>query len=201
VGMAPFYTTVTSSFPGETRHRLALRVALNCLFLLCGTLVAGGAVLNFFGLTINYIRIAGGIVVFHSAWEMLNANPRISEKEATETASKAQDTYSEAKEIAFFPLTMPLTVGAGSMAIVLSMGPHLYLGLTTATLFNYLAAMAAMVLMAFCIFICYRYADWLCEKLGTVGTNVVTKLSAFLILAIGVQIVWLGIQALITPGR
>jgi len=120
---------------------------------------------------------------------MLNANPRISKEEETETASKA-------REIAFFPLTMLLTVGAGSMAIVLTLGPHLAREHLTSTLINYLAAIVAMVLLALCIFICYRYSDRFCEKLGTVGTNVVTKLSAFLILAIGVQIIWLGIQAL-----
>ncbi len=82
------------------------------------------------------------------------------------------------------------------MAIVLTLGPHLAREHLTSTLINYLAAIVAMVLLALCIFICYRYSDRFCEKLGTVGTNVVTKLSAFLILAIGVQIIWLGIQAL-----
>ncbi len=189
VGMAPVYMAMTGNFPAEVRHRMALKVSLYSYLLLVGSLLGGSAILHFFGLSIGIVRIAGGLIVFHSAWDMLNSEPKLSCDETHESLAKAE-------EMAFFPLTMPITVGAGCIAISIAISSQLghFLSLTAAM--SYMAAIAAMLALAVNIFICYRYSDWLCSKLGKVGTNVVTKLSAFILLAVGVGIVWEGIRLL-----
>ncbi|MGV8125116.1 MAG: MarC family protein [Candidatus Xenobiia bacterium LiM19] len=190
VGMAPVFMAMTSSFSAEVRHRMAVKVSFYSFMLLVGSLLGGSAILHFFGLSIGIIRIAGGLIVFHSAWDMLNAGPKLSTDETHESLEKAQ-------EMAFFPLTMPITVGAGCIAISIAISSQLDNFLFHGALMSYLAAIAAMLALALCIFICYRYSDWLCSKLGKVGTNVVTKLSAFILLAVGVEIVWDGIRLLL----
>lgn len=190
VGMAPVFMAMTGSFSAEVRHRMALKVSFYSFMLLVGSLLGGSAILHFFGLSIGIIRIAGGLVVFHSAWDMLNAEPKLSTDETHESLAKAQ-------EMAFFPLTMPITVGAGSIAISIAISSQMGHFLSLPAAMNHLAAVAAMLAMALNIYIGYRYSDWLCSKLGKVGTNVVTKLSAFILLAVGVEIVWDGVRLLL----
>lgn len=189
VGMAPVFMAMTSGFPAEIRHRMAWKVSLYSFMLLVGSLLAGSAILSFFGLSIGLVRVAGGLIVFHSAWEMLNAEPKLSTEETHESLAKAQ-------EMAFFPLTMPITVGAGCIAISIALSSQMGNILTLSSLFNHLASIAAMLALSLTIFAGYRYSDWFCSKLGKVGTSVVTKLSAFILLAVGVGIVWEGIRLL-----
>jgi multiple antibiotic resistance protein len=116
---------------------------------------------------------------------MLNTKPKLSGDERDEAMAKAE-------EIAFFPLTMPVTVGAGCMAITITIGSQV-IGNPEAIG----AAVGGLAVIGFSIFICYRYADVLCNYLGKVGTNVVTKLAAFILLAVGVQIIWTGLLGLV----
>lgn len=189
VGMAPVFMSMTKEFPAEIRHRMAWKVSSYSFMLLCGSLLGGSAILDFFGLSIGLVRIAGGLIVFHSAWDMLNSEPKLSTEETHESLSKAQ-------EMAFFPLTMPITVGAGCIAISIALSSQMGHLKNLPELFNYLASILAMLALSATIFIGYRYADWLCNRLGKVGTNVITKLSAFILLAVGVGIVWEGIRLL-----
>ena len=101
---------------------------------------------------------------------------------------------------AFYPLTLPLTIGPGSISVAITVGAnatHNY----GVHLWIILATLLAMGLVAASIFFCYRFADWLAQVLGETGTTVVIRLSAFLLLCIGVQIVWNGIDALLGSVR
>ncbi|MEI6056137.1 MAG: MarC family protein [Lentisphaerota bacterium] len=192
VGMATFFLSMTDHLSPEERHRTAYMVAFNSFVLLCCVLFFGRAVLEVFGLTLPFIRIAGGLLVAFTAWQMLNIAPRLTKQESEE--HKMRET---GKQMAFFPLTLPLTAGSGAIAITVALAVDIPTKITMHSTSMYLGAVAGILGMSILIAVCYRFGDYLLAKLGTTGSNVVTRLSAFILMAIGMQVMWNGIMPLL----
>lgn len=189
IGMSGVFLELTKRFSNKRRHIAAYLVALYGSILLLGTFFIGPYVLKFFGISLPSIQVAGGILVFYSAWGMLNTRPK-SEEEKT-TGSRKVDNI-------FFPLTMPLTAGAGAIAVTIALAAKVakYHANAIQTIS---ASIAAILLVFVTVAICYRYADTIFNKLGRTGTSVVGSLSAFILLAIGVTVIWEGVKGLIIP--
>jgi MarC family membrane protein len=149
----------------------------------------GGAyVLNFFGISLGALRIAGGMVVALRAWDLLNAPER---HEAHKT-DQAESRSGGVQEVAFFPLTMPFTAGPGTMSVAVTLGaerPASGLGL----LGFFFGVSAAAVAVAMCVWAGYRSAERIGGLMGEAGRRTFSRLMAFLLLCIGVQIVVTGI--------
>ncbi len=141
------------------------------------------------GISIPVIGIAGGLLLFHTAWSMLNNAPKISHDEQEELQTKMHDK-------AFFPLTMPVTAGPGSMAITLTLVPPGSL-LDLKTYVQLAGVALGIALAATTVFLFYRFSANVLRRLGKSGSATISKISAFILLAIGVQIVWNGIRELI----
>jgi len=107
IGMAAVFLEMTKEYPVNVRHGLAYRVAINGALLLISALFVGPYVVSFFGVSLADIEIAGGIFVLFTAWGMLTAQSNVTGAEEREAADSAN--------IAFFPLTMPITAGAGRL--------------------------------------------------------------------------------------
>ena len=98
---------------------------------------------------------------------------------------------------AFYPLTMPLTVGPGSISVAITLGanpPREFRSLFTTAL----AHVIGVFIVAASIYLCYRYADQILNKLGRIGTDVLIRLSAFILFCVGVQIMWNGLRAMLS---
>ena len=191
IGGAPIFLGLTRRVSEEKRRALAAQVAINGFFLLLGSLFLGSYVLEFFGITLPVVRIAGGLVVASFAWKLLHENVELQDH------SDAGAAASENRPIdAFYPLTMPLTVGPGSISVALALGANpedsVRSLLTTAA-----AHALGILIVALLVYLCYRYADAILRRFGATGAAVLTRLSAFIMLAIGVQIAWNGIRALL----
>jgi len=146
-------------------------------------------VLAFFGISLPVVQVGGGLIVIATGWSLLKQ--RDDEKHDVHRTVEAQDTFRQA----FYPLTMPLTVGPGSISVAITLGAnaalhHSYHPLTI------LAALSGLVLIAISILLCYGFADRLAQILGATGMTVITQLSSFFLVCIGVQIAWNGIKAL-----
>lgn len=104
---------------------------------------------------------------------------------------------SDALHSAFYPLTLPLTVGPGSISVAVTLGANstrhygFHLGIV-------LAALAAMAVVAISVLLCYGLADQLARVIGKTGMIVIVRLSSFLLVCIGVQIMWNGLSALLS---
>jgi multiple antibiotic resistance protein len=190
IGVAPIFLGLTRSCTEKERNALALWVTLNSFFLLLGSLLAGSYVLEFFGITLPIVRVAGGLVVTATGWNLLQAQ---------DGEDDAPDAHRPARPPdAFYPLTMPITVGPGSMAIAITLGSQRprVADLTHLALLGS-AAIAGLVAIAATIYVCYRFAEGTVGKLGKHGTNVVVRLSAFILLCIGIEILWNGYSVLV----
>ena len=190
VGGAPIFLALTSGQSAEVRRSLAWRVAVNGFILMLGSLFVGSHVLVFFGITLPVVRIAGGLAVASFGWRLL--------RDGAAAADDRNEAHQSTTVDAFYPLTMPLTVGPGSISVAIALGAErpenvsglLDLGLLAA------AASLGLAAIALTIFFCYRFADKMVELLGPSGINVMIRLSAFILLCIGIQITWGGYGAL-----
>jgi multiple antibiotic resistance protein len=194
VGGAPVFLSLTRRFAPAVRHALAGRVALNGFLLLLGSLFVGSHVLEFFGLTLPVVRVAGGIVVTVAGWNLLNQEPDEDTREL-ETVPKKKS----AEPDAFYLLTMPITVGPGSMTVAITLGSRRPQVIEDPSHFALIVggAVAGLVAIGATIYVCYRFAENLEAVLGKTGINVLLRLSAFILLCIGVEITWGGVSALI----
>lgn len=191
VGSAPLFLRMTRDRSTAERSVLARSVARNSFFLLLGSLFIGSHVLEFFGITLPVVRVAGGLVVAAFGWRLLHAPEDPPDRAAANGVGPTID--------AFYPLTMPLTVGPGSISVAVTLGSQRPTGATDLTQLAILggAAIAGLAAIAISIFVSYRFADRIIAVLGARGTDVVMRLSAFILFCIGIQIIWNGYSALI----
>jgi multiple antibiotic resistance protein len=199
LGAAPVFLAMTAGSTREQRASLAQRVAVNAFILLLASLSIGTYVLDFFGLSLPVVQVGGGLVVCAVAWTLLRQ-----EDPATRSARDGASAKHSASR-AFYPLTLPLTVGPGAMTVAITLGANHPSGVRS-FLTTGIGHLIGVTLMAATVFVCYRYADRLMRALGETGANVVLRLSAFILVCIGVQIVWNGASALLStviypPGR
>ncbi len=193
LGAAPVYLAKTVDLtPGEHAD-LARRVAINCFLLLLASLLIGTYVLDFFGLSVPIVQLAGGLVVCSLAWSLLN-QPDEPIEWVHDTAKPI--TRPDLRTRAFYPLTMPLIVGPGSISVAITIGANESQGVRS-LIVKSLAHAAGVVVVAVALFVSLRYADRIMRRLGPTGTAVLLRLSAFILLCIGVQIMWNGASALV----
>jgi multiple antibiotic resistance protein len=193
ISEAFIFREVTAGRPPRERAALAKRVALYSLLVTMGALWAGSFVLAFFGITLAVLRVAGGLVVALSAWDLLTT-PEKREMRKQEQAAPA----GEGDDIAMFPLTIPFTTGPGTISVAVALGaghPRLSQGLV----WFFLGMTAAVLALAVVIWITYRSGDVLAGMMGPAGSRTVTRLAAFLLLCIGVQILIAGVEDVLGP--
>jgi multiple antibiotic resistance protein len=195
VGGAPLFLGLTQFCTEKERRSLALRVATNSFFLLLGSLLVGSHVLQFFGISLPVVRIGGGLVVTSFGWKLLNSDERPDgDHDAQKNTSPVPDS--------FYPLTMPLTVGPGSISVAITLGSQRPKDIAWMDLLQHdSAAILGILAIALSVWFCYRFAERTVARLGKTGTNVVVRLSAFIMLCIGIQILWGGVSALMAMPR
>lgn len=192
-GMAPIFASMTLGYDIPTRRTVAMRVAGNGFFLLIASFFIGSYVLDFFGVSIGAVQMGGGLVVMISGWRILNQQSNVSDR----TIDKPPTTEAILSQ-AFYPLTMPLTVGPGSIAVALTLGGNAKGESHLQYFENGIGALIGMVAIGITIYLCYRFADGLERLLGPTGTSILIRLSAFILVCIGIQIMFNGVDEFYT---
>lgn len=193
LGGAPIFIGMTVGLTQAERVRMAKSVAINSFLLLIASVLIGAYVLDFFGISIPAVQIAGGVVICAIAWSLLNrpnSPPALAQEEPTTV------TADDLGQRAFYPLTMPLTAGPGAISVALTLGANPTKGLRP-LVETTLGQALGILIVAVSVYLCYRYADRITKRMGPIGTGVVVRLSAFILLCIGVQISWNGLHTLI----
>jgi len=188
LGNAPIFLAMTSDYSPAERASLAWGVTVNAFVLLVASVATGTYVLEFFGLSVQVVQVGGGLVVSTLGWRLLQ-DPSAIDKPAAATAPRRRN-------LAFYPLTMPLTVGPGSISVAITIGAN-HPDSVRSLLISVSATLIGVTLVAATVFVAYRYAERLSRMIGETGMSVLLRLSAFILLCIGVQIVWNGASALL----
>lgn len=188
IGAALIFHQVTAGREPAERRRMAGKIGGYSAIVLLASLWLGGYVLNFFGISLAALRIAGGLVVAIRAWGLL-MEPAVHEERKATLAAPAREVDDE---VAFFPLTVPLTTGPGTIAVAIALSSQRpSSGIGTLPFFGGMSA--AAICVALMIWLSFRWSDRVVALLGDGGARVLSRLVAFLLLCVGVQIVVTGI--------
>jgi multiple antibiotic resistance protein len=186
---APVFASATGGDPLISK-RLARQVALNSWFVMVAAMLIGTYVLDFFGISLPIVRIGGGLLVASTGWRMLHT----SESDEVQTAaSKNSGRLSDAEIMrrSFFPITFPLTTGPGTIAASITLGAKLPDTPATYVLGAGVAAVGA-ALTSLILYFIFKHASAMLKKLGEIGTLVMMRLLAFILLCVGVEFMWAG---------
>jgi multiple antibiotic resistance protein len=191
LGGSPFFLAMTNEYLPEARRALSWRIALNSFALLVASYFVGTYILTFFGISLPIVQVGGGLVLVSMGWAML-----MERDEGSDASNRKDIRPQDIVREAFYPLTLPLTVGPGSISVAITLGANAAHNHALHPLMI-LAALVGLALVGLSIFLCYGFADRLARVLGQTGMTVMIKLSSFLLVCIGAQIVWNGIKALL----
>jgi len=191
IGSVPIFLVLTAGVPQSLRRSYAKRIALNVIFLLIGFLIVGGSILRFFGVSLEVVRIAGGIVVFHAAWNAMNADAKKMSDLENQEATNRVDQH---EDISFMPMTIPLLAGPGSIAVALGLAAEASRGATSSeTLWNLAAISTAIACIGLVIYIALRSSSLLLKWFGPSGIHALSRILGLFVMAIGVQLILNGI--------
>ncbi len=194
VGSAIILLPYTRDIDEATRRFVAKKVARNTLVLLTVVLLGGSYLLAFFGISIPVVQAAGGMVLASMGWKLLTADDSVDHE-------KPQGPPASLVDQLFYPFTFPVTVGPGSVAVTLTLSAHTTHPTTIETLVSQAGAIVGFFALALTVYVSLAYTQRLIRRVGSSGTKVMMRLMAFIILCIGAQISWSGIQSLILQIR
>ena len=188
---------------------LARRVGIYSLLVMLVALWTGSYILAFFGISIGALRIAGGAMLIGFAWELIGAPEKRQDRKQQQAADKGAD------DVAFFPLTLPFTTGPGTIAVSVALGaghpqagalgaghPDSGAGLPSGQtgLFGFFIGVSLAALAVACLIaLLYAVADRLGAWLGRSATQTISRISAFILLCIGVQVFLAGVGDALVP--
>ena len=188
----PIFLSLTAGLSSSSRIVLSRKIAFYSFMLLIGSVLIGTHVLAFFGISLPVVQVGGGFVLMAAGWMLLNRKD--DEGIAHETSAK-QVGASYLSKRAFYPLTLPLTVGPGSMSVAIAVGANRPPG-EEGRWYLLVAAIVGCAVLAFVIFLTYRFAEIIGRAVGETSMSIIVRLSSFILLCIGVQIAWNGFSTL-----
>jgi multiple antibiotic resistance protein len=184
VGAIPLFCTLTSNGTNEYRKKMAFKTAINVVIILVLFLFLGKLLLDFFGISLPVLKIAGGLIVAHTAWEMVTSKSKLTTAETSELNNK--------EDISFTPMAMPMLSGPGSIGIVIGLTS----AKSTSILSYYLGFSAGIILLGLVVYLILLISLKLFKFMGTTGIGVLSRIMGFFILAIAVEIIYEGIKGL-----
>jgi multiple antibiotic resistance protein len=195
LGNMPLFVTILGDCDDRTVRRMARQVSINCFFLLIAAILLGAHVLEFFGVSLPVVRVGGGLLVAAAGWRLLGDQDPDALRAQLPAAYDEGMSEQQLSARSFYPISFPLTVGPGTLSASITIGTSAPARALDWFVSTAGAALGAMI-TAVAIYLCYRYAARLVNALGALGTSVLRRLSAFILLCIGVEIVWDGIEGL-----
>jgi multiple antibiotic resistance protein len=179
LGGIPMFFSLTADFPARERRRTALKTALNVIAILVIFMLFGRFVLNFFGISLPVLKIAGGLIVANTAWGMVTGSSRMTMEESSEALTK--------EDISLTPMAMPMLSGPGSIGVVMGLAAH------ADSFLAYAGMMIGIVALGLTVYLFLCLGGPFVKRLGPGAVGAINRIFGFLILAIAVQLVWNGV--------
>lgn len=177
IGSVPIFLSLTQDDSKRSKKRTALWTSINVLIILIVSFFAGRYILNFFGISIDVLRIAGGLIICMSAYGLLmgaTGKQRGVSKKVTSDAQHRSD-------VSLTPLAIPMMAGPGAMSLLIAMYQD-YPGYLDKVII-----ISAILVSCLSIFIVLRSSNYISKLLGASGIVAVSRIVGFLVMAIGIQ--------------
>lgn len=186
LGAVPVYLAMTEDMSRKERNQTSAQTALWVFLILIVFFLAGTYILSFFGISVNALRIAGGLVIINSGFGLLNGNFR-----SRRVNDEIEAEGVEKEDISFTPMAMPMLAGPGSISLLIGMAAENEIWT------DRFVIVGAVFAMAFIILLVLRYAPLLFRILGKAGVKALSRIIGFLVVAIGIEILLRGLVSLV----
>lgn len=178
----PIYIGLTSEDTEETKLRTLKKTCFYILIICLVSYYLGVYLLNFFGITIPALRVAGGLIIFRSGWQLLNVTHK------KELKGNIKEDADKKDDISLTPLAMPLLAGPGSMSFLITLFSNRSDSINQA-LFQDLAAISAIIVVVLSIYFIFKFAPRMMKYTGQSGLTALSKVMGFIVTGIGVQMI------------
>ncbi|MDX2081964.1 MAG: MarC family protein [Terrimicrobiaceae bacterium] len=180
IGHAPMFFGMTAESSSAHRRAMSVKIGIYVFLILTVTLLFGNLLLKFFGVDMDDLRIAGGLLVAHAGWVMLGNQSRVTPQE--------HQAASEKEDISLTPMAMPILAGPGAMSLALGLAGY---GRAVHDYAGYILGFAAMGLLTWASF---RWSENMVRVLNVNAVGALNRILGLFILAIGVHMIIRGVQ-------
>jgi len=194
LGSALMFVGFVGPAPSDVYRSLARKIAISTTLFLVTIEVVGTALLNFFGISLPIVQVAGGLALAAMGWTLLN-QPQAQAKEGVTDAD--EHTLRSLHQKAFYPFTFPMTAGPGSLVVMVTLSAQASVRGVVADFAAHAGIIAAVIVLSASVFFCYGYAPAITARIKPETAHGVMRIIAFVLLCIGVQIMWNGIRVLL----
>jgi multiple antibiotic resistance protein len=191
VGTALILTGMTSGTDPAIWKAMSRKIAAYSFLVLISFYLFGSLILQLFGITIPVVQVSGGLVLAVMGWQMLNGSPG----DSSSTDAGLHNSGSSIVGKTFYPYTFPITVGPGGLAVAMTFSAHVQRG-TSMGLAERAGGVLGTFAMCAAVYLCYANLQYINKKIPPAAVTAISKMLAFFVICIGVEILWEGIQAL-----
>jgi multiple antibiotic resistance protein len=195
LGSALVFLGFVGNAPESVFRDLARKIAISTTIFMLVIELVGTGLLEFFGISLPVVQVAGGLVLASMGWNLLNQQESTANPDRT---AVREDNFGSVEQNVFYPLTFPVTVGPGCIVVMLTLTAHASVkGSVLANVIAHLGIFLAVVALSVTVLICYRYAPKITERISPHTAHGILRIIAFVLLCIGVQITWNGVETLL----
>jgi multiple antibiotic resistance protein len=195
LGSALVFLGFVGNAPASVFHDLARKIAISTTIFLLVIELVGTGLLQFFGISLPVVQVAGGLVLASMGWTLLNQQQSAISPDRTPVK---EDHFCSVEQKVFYPLTFPVTVGPGCIVVMLTLSAHASVKRSVLdNVMTHAGILLAVVALSLTVFLCYRYAPKLTDRIRPATAHGILRIIAFVLVCVGVQITWNGVEALL----
>ena len=187
LGAMPVFVGLTQEWETKQRNQQAIKAAITMAAILVLFFLAGSYIIGFFGITLEVLRIAGGLIIIKSGFDLLRAK----HEEGRGVDEKVKKSASQREDISFSPLAMPMLAGPGSIALLIGMAAK------SEGMLDHVWIIGAILAVALLSFLILLLAPRVVKYLGKSGISALSRMMGFIVLAIGIQYIANGVSPLL----
>lgn len=195
LGSALMFLGLVGPADSSVYRNLARKIAVSTTLFLVIVELVGTALLAFFGISLPVVQVAGGLVLATMGWNLLNQQ---SAPQQSSQAAVAADAHpGSLDQEVFYPLTFPITAGPGCIVVTLTLSAHASAKAVLPNVMGHVGIVLAIVALSLSVYLCYAYAPRITARISPQTAHGILRVIAFVLLCIGVQITWNGVEALL----
>ena len=196
LGSALIFLGLVRHAPAAVLLDLARRIAINTILFLAVIELAGKAILDFFGISLPVVEVAGGLILASMGWKLLNQEVALKSHPALEDVP--QGSSSSFQEMVFYPFTFPITAGPGSVVVMLTLSANASAKEGLPDAMAHIGIFVAVLILSALVYLCYGYAPWIRDRIAPQTVHGILRITAFVLLCIGVQIAANGVTSMVS---
>jgi multiple antibiotic resistance protein len=194
VGDALVFLALVGTARPVVYRSLAKKIAISTTLFLVMIELLGTAMLNFFGISLPVMQVAGGLALAAMGWRMLNQEQPGTKDERTEVGDAVLGSL---ERKIFYPFTFPITAGPGCIVVMVTLSAHASAKGLLPNMAAHAGIVLAVVLLSVAVYFCYGYAPAITARVSSQTAHGIMRVISFVLLCVGAQITWNGLEALL----